>query len=168
MKIEGKRLDDEGRRYNRVFETYVKKDDDLEGLVAYALYKSRKRAWIIETKEQEGAEALDQKALDDFERSMTLEQTIKDFREKADSALAAYATVYVDLQTPQIREEAISKELFDARESIKRPQSYPRQIVQSLIVSGITVLVLVGLVVAAHIFGIDPLEGVQVLKEAIE
>lgn len=159
-------MNEEAPRYNRVFEMYVNADDDLVGLVAYALYKERKRAWIIETKEQAGAVALDQAALDSHERNATLELTVRDFREKAESVLAAYSDAYVELQTPRIREEAISKEISDARAGIDRSTNYTRQLGQSLIVSVITVIVMVLLVVATALFGIDPLDGLRSLTEA--
>lgn len=159
-------MDEGDARYNRVFETYVASEEDLVGLVAYALYKHRKRDWIVETKQSAGAKALDAAALDHFERQMTLAQTVRDFRERAENALATYAEEYVDAQTPRIREEAISKEIFDAREGIRRSQHFWRQIFQSLIVSVVTAAVLVLLVIAAHIFGIDPIDGLRALNGA--
>jgi hypothetical protein len=43
--------------YNTVYEKLVLRDDDLVGLISYALYKQRKRAWMIEFTSQKGLQA---------------------------------------------------------------------------------------------------------------
>lgn len=37
-----------GRTYNEVFERLVTDPDDIEGFIAYGLYKQAKREWLID------------------------------------------------------------------------------------------------------------------------
>ena len=41
-------MSDPDSQYNTVYERLVLRDDDLVGLIAYALYKQRKRAWVVD------------------------------------------------------------------------------------------------------------------------
>jgi hypothetical protein len=46
----------ERKPYNTVYEKLVQRDDDLIGLIAYALYKQHKRDWLIAYRQREGRE----------------------------------------------------------------------------------------------------------------
>ena len=43
----------ERKPYNTVYEKLVQRDDDLIGLIAYALYKQHRRDWLIAYRQRE-------------------------------------------------------------------------------------------------------------------
>ncbi len=153
--------------YSKAFETFVEHEADIVGLLAYSLYKQRKRDWVVKHKEDhENRPPLAERHID-YERSMLIERVVTDLREKAESLLVAYASQYTQLQAPQIREDALSAEILNAKSAIIQSQSLWRQIVQGLGTSIITTAILVLLVIAAGLFGIDVLDGIRAVSEAV-
>jgi hypothetical protein len=48
--------DEDSKNYNTVYEKIVQRDDDLVGLIAYALYKQNKRDWLIQQRQRKSKE----------------------------------------------------------------------------------------------------------------
>lgn len=91
--------------YNEVFERLVDAKDDIEGFIAYGLYKQAKREWItsfIETHNRRPSA----RELEAFSSHWT-PTTLQSLRETAESALSAYAQSVVQDETPTIERDAL-------------------------------------------------------------
>lgn len=93
------------RDYNAVFERLVRGADDIEGFIAYGLYKQAKREWLIAFREKHGAspKPADMKA---FQAAWT-NTTLQSLRENAESALSAYAESVIEAVSPAIERDAL-------------------------------------------------------------
>jgi hypothetical protein len=91
--------------HNPVFDQLVRASDDIEGFIAYGLYKQAKREWLFEHRAREGR-APTVAELRGFSRQWT-PTTLQAFRETADSALSAYAQIALEDQTPSIERDAL-------------------------------------------------------------
>ncbi len=91
--------------YNEVFERLVTDTDDIEGFIAYGLYKQAKREWLIDfhEKNQRAPKAAEFAAYNAY----WTETSLQALRENAESALSAYADTIVELATPSIESEAL-------------------------------------------------------------
>lgn len=92
-------------KYNEAFERLVQTSDDIEGFIAYGLYKQAKREWILKFKDENGSapKPADERA---FAASWT-ETSLQSLREAAESALSAYAQSVVRDETPSIERDAL-------------------------------------------------------------
>jgi hypothetical protein len=91
--------------HNPVFDQLVRASDDIEGFIAYGLYKQAKREWLVNHKTREGR-APTPAELRSFFRQWT-PTTLKAFRENAESALFGYAQSVVQNETPFIQRDAL-------------------------------------------------------------
>ncbi len=95
--------------YNLVFEQLVDEADDgesaLVGLVAYGLYKSAKREWILdhigETGRPPSTEDLRKYA------KMQTDTALNGYRAQANDILASYADSFMQIERPRILTEAL-------------------------------------------------------------
>lgn len=92
-------------KYNETFEKLVATADDIEGFIAYGLYKQAKREWILKFKIEHGSapKPADERA---FASSWT-DTSLQALRETAESALSAYAQSVVHDETPSIERNAL-------------------------------------------------------------
>lgn len=75
------------RSYNFIYEQLVKSEDDLVGLVAYAIYKKHKIEFITRMKEEEGRDPTEDECKIFFKASTTESQLAK-YRNDAQSILS--------------------------------------------------------------------------------
>lgn len=76
-----------GQFYNSIYEKLVKSEDDLIGLIAYAIYKKHKIEFITSIKEKEGREPTTDECKIFFNASTTESQLAK-YRNDAQSILS--------------------------------------------------------------------------------
>ena len=91
-----------------MFDRFVPSDDDAQyllGLVAYALYKAKKREWATEFLQKKGRRP-DRPDIDDYTASWTGRQ-IDATRKEAEQALSEYAEVVIEVETPSILRQAL-------------------------------------------------------------
>lgn len=91
--------------HNPVFDQLVLASDDIEGFIAYGLYKQAKREWLVDHRAREGR-APTPAELRNFSRQWT-PTTLKAFHENAESALFSYAQSVVQNETPFIQRDAL-------------------------------------------------------------
>ena len=99
--------------YSKVFEQLVNtesEDQDLIGLLAYALYKQKKRDWVIRLKEK--GTPPDEAAERSFEETHG-QRDFDFFRGQAKDLLLAFSDSVVDDATPTIREEALQHRILN-------------------------------------------------------
>lgn len=92
---------------NPVFDQLVRASNDIEGFIAYGLYKQAKREWLHDHQAREGR-APTASDLRSFSRQWT-PTTLTAFRETAERALFAYAHSVVKGQTPFIERDALAR-----------------------------------------------------------
>lgn len=103
------------RSYNFIYEQLVKSEDDLVGLIAYAIYKKHKIEFITKIKEEEHREPTEEECSAFFKASTTESQLAK-YRNDAESILS-------DVVANTVNEELKSFEgemLADYETRIKR------------------------------------------------
>jgi hypothetical protein len=100
----------ERKPYNTVYEKLVQRDDDLIGLIAYALYKQHKRDWLIAYRQREDREP-SVAELSAYLTSQELDRTVLMYRERAEAVLNQFAEQIIDRATPDIQRSAISSEI---------------------------------------------------------
>lgn len=93
------------RPYNAVFERLVNDGDDIEGFIAYGLYKQAKREWLVEYNALHGKRP-SAAELASYNAYWT-DTSLQSLRENAESALSAYAETVIDVATPSIESEAL-------------------------------------------------------------
>lgn len=76
-----------GQFYNSIYEQLVKSEDDLIGLIAYAIYKKHKIEFITSIKEKQGREPTTDECKIFFNASTTESQLAK-YRNDAQSILS--------------------------------------------------------------------------------
>jgi hypothetical protein len=108
--------DEERPRYNPLFETFVNPGepvtDQMEGLVAYALYKAAKREWA-EAFWNDNRRPPNVGELDAYQRTWTPTQ-VAGTRERAEGALAAFAASAIEDARPEILKEALRGSFWKA------------------------------------------------------
>ena len=100
----------ERKPYNTVYEKLVQRDDDLIGLIAYALYKQHKRDWLIAYRQREGREP-SAAELSAYLMSQQLDRTVLMYRERAEAVLNQFGEQIIDRATPDIQRNSISSEI---------------------------------------------------------
>ena len=88
------------RPYNAVFERLVTDPQDIEGFIAYGLYKQAKREWLIQFREATGRTPTPGE-LDAYTSHWT-DTALQSLRENAESALSAYAQTAIEFERPAI------------------------------------------------------------------
>jgi hypothetical protein len=144
-------------RYNRIYEKLVTAEDDVAGMIAYALYKQSKREWLRNFEAEHRARP-SPSDIDAYVLAYT-KYEFERLRSQADSILSAYAAVVIDAETPSLREEIITshvmKQVSQTLLDVKRQGSLLRQFITGAFLAlGYTIL-LFGIAVALKFAGID-------------
>lgn len=96
--------------YNQAYESLVKADDDVHGLLAYALYKQHKRDWIMSYKKDHGGPP-GEADLAAFMRSQLLPKAIDGHLRTARSILENFTGEVVETAKPKHEKEAITRRI---------------------------------------------------------
>jgi hypothetical protein len=141
----------EGSEYtehNRAYEQLVSNDEDLIGLIAYALYKKDKRDFFLGWREQHGAQPSADHVKAFTATVLTLGQQLR-YRTAARDMIDAYAKTVSDAEKPLIEKSAVADRLEQAARRVEETGRWYRQIpagiVAALVFSGIVVLAVIGL-----------------------
>jgi hypothetical protein len=144
-------------RYNRIYESLVTADDDLVGMIAYALYKQSKREWLLSFEADNGVRP-NVNDIDAYVRAQT-QFELRRLRSQAESILSAYAAVVVDAETPSIREDAIESHVLDqvryTLNNVEKQGSFFRQLATGAIIALGYTIFLITVAIALKYAGID-------------
>jgi hypothetical protein len=133
--------------YNTVYEKLVIRDDDLVGLISYALYKQRKRSWVMEFKSQKSRAPNDDEG-NSYLIGETTSARLNDYRQQAEAILAAYADEIIRSATPDIQKQAIAGKI---EQSLRWYQQIPGGVVAAFAYS----VFLICVVLVLKFAGID-------------
>lgn len=147
-------------RNNPVFDLLGADGNDIESLVAYALYKQHKRKWASDFEKREGHKP---SASDDnaFASAVSTEDQLNRYRQNAADLIISFANQVVDDEREQIQREAITARIEAAASVVSGSAAFGKQVLTALVASLITTFVLIVLAVATALFGVDLLEGVS-------
>lgn len=134
--------------------------DDIESLVAYALYKQHKRQWAVDFEKKHDRKPNPEEDAA-FAGAVSTEDQLKRYRQNAADLIIAFANQVVEEERPEIELEAITARIETAASSVSGSASFGKQVFTGLVASLITTFVLILLTVASALFGVDPLDGVS-------
>lgn len=152
--------------HNPIFEKLEADSDDLESLVAYALYKQHKRKWALEFEQREGRKP-DQTDDAAFANAVGTEDQLNRYRQNAADLMISFANQVVEDSREEIAYEAITTRIESAASAITGTASVGKQIGSGIISTLVTTFVLIVLTIAAALFGVDPLDGISTLTSSI-
>lgn len=127
----------EPQTYNTVYERLVQRDDDLVGLIAYALYKQNKRDWLVQHRERRGKNPTDTE-LNAYLSAQQLDGTIRMYRERAEAVLNEFGEQIIERATPEIQQSAITDKI---EESLRWTQQLPTGIAAAFIYTVLLILI---------------------------
>ena len=149
--------------YNRAYEALVAEDDDVTGLIAYAIYKQDKRDFLVRWREQHGAppSADEVKA---FATTVLGPGQRQRYRVAARTILDAYASTVLDAEKPLIAREAVARRIEEAAERVETAAVWWRQIPTGVIAALLYTVLLICIVFALRFAGIDLLSVLQAVS----
>lgn len=147
---------------NPIFDLLDVGSGDIEGLVAYSLYKQHKRKWAADFETRTGQRPNQQ---DDaaFAAVACTEDQLKRYRQNAQDLIIAFANKVLEDARPEIEREAITSRIEASARTVSGSASFGKQLLTGLASSLITTFVLIVLTIAIALFGVDPLDGVSSL-----
>ncbi|MEM6440086.1 MAG: hypothetical protein AAF763_10390 [Pseudomonadota bacterium] len=160
--------DESERKRNPVYDLLVGDDpEDLQSLVAYALYKAHKREWAAahRAKHGENPGAEEEGA---FADAVSIDRQIDAYKQGASDRLLAFANSIVEERRPEMEREAVLGRAEEAAARIESGASFWRQVWVALISTLLTTIILVVLTLAAALFGIDVIDGFRMLTQGSE
>lgn len=151
--------------HNPIFEKLGADGDDIESLVAYALYKQHKRQWALNFEKREGRKP-DPKEDAAFASAVSTEDQLNRYHQNAADLMISFANRVLEDARGEIEREAITTRIETAASAVSGSASFGKQVLTGLVSSLITTFVLIVLTVAIALFGVDPLDGVSNLVGA--
>lgn len=148
---------------NPLFDELAGKPDDIEGLVAYALYKRHKRRWAEDFRGRLKREPTTAEEIDFAHAAMTSDQLDR-YRKDAQDMLIAFASGLVDEERPNIIEGALAGRAGDVLSKIEASARLRNIIVTSVASTIVTTLLLSFLAFGVRIFGLDLTDAVTIEK----
>lgn len=137
--------------------------DDVEKLVAYALYKKHKRDWCSQFENEHGRTPNDDEKIA-FAKGLSIPSQLDRYLKDAQDALGEYAGYMIDEAEPEIAREAISARIEEAANKIEKSGGFWRAVFQGLAASVITTIALIVLAIGIQFFGIDLIDGINAIS----
>lgn len=150
--------------HNPIFERLRADSDDIECLVAYALYKKHKRQWAQTFEKDNGGKP---SVSDDaaFASAVCTDDQLERYRQSAQDLIIAFANQILEDERPRIEQEAITARVEAAASSVSGSAAFGKQVLSGLVSSMITTFVLIILTISIALFGVDLVDGVEQLRE---
>jgi hypothetical protein len=127
---------------NRAYEQLVSGDDDLIGLIGYALYKKDKRDFYISWQEQHGSPPQSDHVKAFTASVLTLGQQLR-YRTAARDMLDAYAKTVSDAEKPLIERGAVTERFEQAARKVEESIRWYRQIPAGIVAGLVFAVVLI-------------------------
>ncbi|CUH54412.1 hypothetical protein [Shimia marina] len=151
---------------NPMFSLLAGKDnEDVEGLIAYALYKRHKRSWAtnFEEKNKRPPNNAEKAA---FAETTSTEDSCERYRMNAQDILIGFANSFVEDERPGIEQEAIKGSVSDAVHGIKKAGSFWSLLKVGVVSTLVTSALLALLAFGTQVFGIDLIDALQGTPES--
>lgn len=139
-----------------VIEFYVEGDDDLIGLLAYALYERQKRDWIVSHRKRNSGRDPSESELAAVTSNYLSNDLRNTLRDRASQILSSYAETYVEAVEPQIQLAAVNsdalRQVRKIEKSMTKRVGFWRQVRVGFTVTLLLVILFGALAVAAVFF----------------
>ncbi len=138
-----------------VLEFYIESEDDLIGLLAYALYERQKRDFIVSHRKRNAGRSPNEVEIAAVTSylSADLRSTLRD---RASQILSSYADTYVEAMEPQIQLMATNSEALrqarDIEKSVKKRTGFWRQVRVAFTVTLLLIVLFAAVAIAAVFF----------------
>lgn len=142
----------DARDYNTAFEKLVRDESDLEGLVAYALYKQHKRDWVVEYL-NEHSQHPDKKTEDDVVKGLLIDPSA--YKLRASNALLGFADRVVEERQRDIELLAIEKHVANSTDELKKAGGVWRSIWTQIISFFAVSIILILIALSVERTGVD-------------
>lgn len=142
--------------HNRAYEQFVSGDDDLIGLIAYALYKKDKRDFFIGWQEQHGGPPQGDHVRAFSASVLTLGQQLR-YRTAARDMIDAYAKTVADAEKPLIEKGAVTERFEQAARRVEDSIRWYRQIPAGIVAGLVFAIVIVAVVAVLGYAEVGPL-----------
>jgi hypothetical protein len=150
-----------------VLEFYIEGEDDLIGLLAFALYERQKRDFVVSHRKRYGGRSPNDAeiaAVNSNYLSTDLRNTLRD---RASQILSSYAETYVEAMEPQIQLAAVNsdalRQVRDIEKSVRKRTGFWRQVRVGFVVSVLLILLAAALAIAAVLFRADIIDALNAL-----
>jgi hypothetical protein len=150
----------ETTEHNRAYEQLVSGDDDLIGLIAYALYKKDKRDFYLGWQEQHGSAPQADHVRAFTATVLTLGQQLR-YRTAARDMIDAYAKTVADAEKPLIEKGAVTERFEEAARKVEESIRWYRQIPAGIVAGLVFAAVLVAVVAALSYADVGPMQRME-------
>ena len=142
-----------------ILEFYIEGDDDLIGLLAYALYERQKRDFIVSHRKRNSGRSPNENEVAAINSNYLSKDLRTTLRDRASQILSSYAETFVKAMEPQIKLAAVNsdalRQMRAIEKSVTRRTGFWRQIRIGFVVSLLMILFFTGLFVGAVLFRSD-------------
>ncbi|MBY3324346.1 hypothetical protein HFN80_26735 [Rhizobium laguerreae] len=142
-----------------VLEFYIEGEDDLIGLLAYALYERQKRDFVLSHRKRNAGRSPDEAELAAVNSNYLSTDLRNTLRDRASQILSSYAETYVEAMEPEIRLTAVNsdalRQVRNIEKSIKRRLGFWRQVRAGFAVTLLLLLLFGAAAIAAVFFRSD-------------
>jgi hypothetical protein len=153
-----------------VLEFYIEGEDDLIGLLAYALYERQKRDFVLSHRKRNAGRSPDEAELAAVNSNYLSTDLRNTLRDRASQILSSYAETYVEAMEPQIRLTAVNndalRQVRNIEKSIKRRLGFWRQVRAGFAVILLLLLLFGAATIAAVFFRSDIVDAWNALMVA--
>lgn len=80
------------RQFNYIYKRLVRNENDLQGHIAYSLYKKKKQQFLDKWKKEHPNQEIEESELDTFHKSESTQESISEYRTKANILLERFMT----------------------------------------------------------------------------
>ncbi len=151
-----------------VLEFYVEGEDDLIGLLAYALYERQKRDFIVSYRKRNAGRSPNEAEIAAVTSNYLSADLRNTLRERASQILSSYAETYVEAMEPQIQIVATNSEALrqvrDIEKSVKKRIGFWRQVRVGLTVTLLLITLFAAVAIAAVFFRSDIVDAWHALR----
>ncbi|MBY5366361.1 hypothetical protein HFO91_04760 [Rhizobium leguminosarum] len=142
-----------------VLEFYIEGEDDLIGLLAYALYERQKRDFVLSHRKRNAGRSPDDAELAAVNSNYLSTDLRNTLRDRASQILSSYAETYVEAMEPQIQLSAVNsdalRQVRNIEKAMKRRLGFWRQVRAGFAVTLLLLLLFGAAAIAAVFFRSD-------------
>lgn len=140
--------------FDKAYETFVSDDDDIEGLLAYAIFKRHELRWLDEHHKANSKSPTPTESATFLTAAIT---SSNQYETESASALIAFAEDFVEQRRPRIERSAIEGRIAEAT-------SFRSTVTSSIIGFASVSIILVIIALVVRLLGVDILDVLSITK----
>jgi hypothetical protein len=154
-----------------VLELYIEADDDLIGLLAYALYERQKRDFVVSHRRRNSGRSPSEAEVAAVNSNYLSNDLRNTLRDRASQILSSYAETYVEAMEPQIQLDAVNsdalRQVRAIEKSMARRTGFWRQVRVGFLISVLMIALFSAVFIAAVFFRSDIVDAWNALTMSI-